>query len=66
MKKLIILGMLVVVMCSLTGCGENNAVEEGVEQRIEFQKKAEETVDEHNERVMDIEDSAKEIEEGLE
>lgn len=66
MKKLIVLGMLVVAVCSLTGCGENNEVEEAVEQRIGFQKEAEETVDEHNERVIELEESAMEIEEELE
>lgn len=66
MKKLIVLGMLVVAVCSLTGCGENNEVEEAVEQRIEFKQDAEETVEEHNERVIDLEENAKEIEEELE
>lgn len=66
MKKLIILGMLVVVMCSLTACGENNVVDRAAGQALEFQEDAQDAVGEHNEQVLELEDSADQIEEELE
>lgn len=63
MKKLMILGMMVMGMCFLTACGDDDAAGKAAIQVIESQEEAEEAVREHNERVMDLEDSAKQIEE---
>lgn len=66
MKKLIILGMLVLVMCSLTACGKDNAVDRTAGQAVKIQEDAQDAVREHNEQVLETENRAGQIEEELE
>ncbi len=63
MKKIIILGLLAVCMCSLTGCGGSDAIDGAVNQSIERQEDAKDAVSEFNENVEVLEDTADEIEE---
>lgn len=66
MKKLMILGMLVVSMCFLTGCGGDEEVDGTAKQTIGFEKEAEEAVEENNEEAWELENSAKAVEEHME
>lgn len=66
MKKLMILGMLIVVMCSLTACGEDNAVDRAAGQAVKIQEDAQDAVRDHNGQVLETENRAGQIEEELE
>ena len=66
MKKWLLTVMLIVGMCVMTGCGNKDKVDNAENQAIGFQKDARESVEEQNEQVWELEDTAKQLEEEIE
>ncbi len=65
MKKVLLVGLLVVSMCCLTACGDTKDNDAAAQMVIETKDNAQEAVDEHNEQVWDLEEKAN-IEDALE
>lgn len=66
MKKIFLYGMLLVVMCCMSGCGNSDKENElkSVEERaIELQKDAKEAADKANESTKRLGEDAKKLEE---
>lgn len=63
MKKMLVLLIVTVMMCSVTGCNEDQErIDDAAERAIEWQDKAEDAVEDVNEDTLNIENAAEELE----
>jgi len=63
MKKILAIMLLVVTMCSVTGCNEDKErIDKAATQALEAQDEAREVVNEMNEDTMNLENQAQELE----
>ncbi len=62
MRRIFILVFMLLGICSLTGCGEDDTVERAEQKVIEVKDDAEQVVDENNEKVQSLEDYMKDKE----
>lgn len=61
MKKIMVAGLLVSIMCFLAACSQDKSIENAQEQVITLQGEANNAVENYNEQVQDMDEAAQDI-----